>query len=129
MSTVAAPAINESVIVFCYSMVAATLQVLHLYRSVFWLPHSYNSNAVNWYLIEWHLLTFAAVFLGRRLLWNLLRAAISRLTPAAWTQSFVVVGRALVTAAVPAALFFLIYAKMGQYPMINLLYLAYPYVL
>ncbi len=34
------------VIVFCYSMVAMLLQLLHLYRSVFWLPHSYNSNAV-----------------------------------------------------------------------------------
>ena len=34
------------VIVFIYSMVAMMLQLLHLYRSVFWLPHSYNNNAV-----------------------------------------------------------------------------------
>jgi len=34
------------VIVFAYCMVAMALQLLHLYRSVFWLPHSYNDNAV-----------------------------------------------------------------------------------
>ncbi len=80
----------------------------------------------NWYLIEWHLLTFAGIFLGRRLLWSCFKFLIGCLTPAAWTQSFVIVGRSLVTLAVPVSLFFLIYFKMGQYPMINLLYLAYP---
>ena len=34
------------VIVFCYSMVAMLMQMLHLYRTVFWLPHSYNTSAV-----------------------------------------------------------------------------------
>ncbi|TRY67816.1 hypothetical protein TCAL_16960 [Tigriopus californicus] len=33
-------------IIFAYSMVAMLLQHLHLYRSVFWLPHSYNTEAV-----------------------------------------------------------------------------------
>ena len=80
----------------------------------------------NWYLIEWHLLSFAGVFLGRRLAWSALKALISVLTPTRWAPSFVIVARALITMSVPAALFFLIYFKMGQYPMINLLYLAYP---
>ena len=39
-------AMTFELIVFAYSMVAMMLQLLHLYRSVFWLPHSYNNNAV-----------------------------------------------------------------------------------
>ena len=40
-----------------------------LFRSVFWLSHSYNTSAVNWYLVEWNLLLFAGIFLGRRIIW------------------------------------------------------------
>jgi hypothetical protein len=43
-----------------------------------------------------------------------------------WTASFVVVARSLLTLFIPLSLFFLIYFKMRDYPMINLLYLAYP---
>lgn len=34
------------IIIFAFMNVALFLQYLHLYRSVWWLPHSYNSNAV-----------------------------------------------------------------------------------
>jgi hypothetical protein len=40
------PELVFELIVFAYSIVAMALQLLHLYRSVFWLPHSYNDNAV-----------------------------------------------------------------------------------
>ena len=34
------------IIMFAYMVVALLLQYLHLYKSVWWLPHSYNSYAV-----------------------------------------------------------------------------------
>lgn len=33
-------------LMFCFTAVAAGLQFLHLYRSVWWLPHSYNNQAM-----------------------------------------------------------------------------------
>lgn len=33
-------------LMFCFTITAASLQFLHLYRSVWWLPHSYNSQAM-----------------------------------------------------------------------------------
>ncbi len=66
------------------------------------------------------------LFLGRRLLWNLLRCLLVWLTPTHWTQSFVIVGRSLTTAAVLAALFAVSYAIVLKHPVLNLLYLVYP---
>ena len=40
------------VVMFAFISVSLLLQYLHLYRSVWWLPHSYNNNAVNFYLID-----------------------------------------------------------------------------
>lgn len=37
-------------LMFCYTITAASLQFLHLYRSVWWLPHSYNNHAMVIYL-------------------------------------------------------------------------------
>ena len=34
------------IFIFVYSMVALLLQYLHLYKSVWWLPHSYNAYAM-----------------------------------------------------------------------------------
>lgn len=33
-------------LMFCFTITAASLQFLHLYRSVWWLPHSYNNQAM-----------------------------------------------------------------------------------
>ena len=46
-------------------------------RSVFWLPHSYTNQAVNWFLVEWHLIAFAAILLGRRIAWTFVREFIA----------------------------------------------------
>ncbi len=81
----------------------------------------------NWYLIEWHLLTFSSLFLGRRLAWSVLRALISALTPSQWTASFVIVARSLATLGVLSALFYTTYLIVQRHPLVNMLYLAYPY--
>nr|CAH7746110.1 unnamed protein product [Callosobruchus chinensis] len=48
---------------------SAGFQFLHLYRSVWWLPHSFNKQAVNFYLIDKHLVMFILVILSRRLIY------------------------------------------------------------
>ncbi len=113
-------------LILMYSMTAMALQWLHLYRSVFWLPHSYNSHAVNWYLVEWRLAAFVGLFLGRRLLWNSLKAMIGLAVPASLTQSFIIVGRSLTSLTILVSLFGVIYATLADYSVLSLLCLVYP---
>ena len=63
------------VLVFMYSMAGLGLQYLNLYRSVWWLPHSYNNTAVSFYLIDTTVIAFSVLLLGRRLVWLGLREA------------------------------------------------------
>lgn len=138
--------ITFEVIIFAYSMVSMMLQLLHLYRSVFWLQNGYNNNAVvrvdrgqsrlwpvvtsfcfqNWYLIEWQLVNFAGILLSRRLIWWLIKGMIQLVTPAHWTQSFVIVARSVTSLGILVTLFVLLYHTMQKYPILNLLYLVYP---
>lgn len=39
------------IFMFCFTMLAAALQFLHLYRSVWWLPHSYTNQAMVIYVL------------------------------------------------------------------------------
>ena len=43
-------ALTFEIIIFGFMFVSLLLQYLNLYRSVWWLPHSYNNNAV----VRWH---------------------------------------------------------------------------
>uniref|UniRef100_A0A182NSZ0 Transmembrane protein 39A n=1 Tax=Anopheles dirus TaxID=7168 RepID=A0A182NSZ0_9DIPT len=54
---------------FCFTIIASATQFLHLYRSVWWLPNSYNRQAVNFYLIDWDLAIFIDIMASRRLLY------------------------------------------------------------
>jgi len=116
-------------LIFAYSMVAMMLQHLHLYRSVFWLPHSYTNQAVNWFLVEWHLIAFAAILLGRRIAWTFVRWIISQVTPSQWAPSILLVARSLTTLAILCGLFVTTYQIMQRHPMVNMLYLTYPALL
>ena len=49
-------ALTFEIIIFGFMFVSLLLQYLNLYRSVWWLPHSYNNNAVvrwRFYILEW----------------------------------------------------------------------------
>lgn len=119
------PILFESII-FAYSIVALLLQYLHLYRTVWWLPHSYTNLAVNFYLIDPQLIYFSALLLGRRLVWNVERKVIVGLSPLHWIASVVLVARSLTTLFILTGLLYLAYGIMQQHPVVNMLYLAYP---
>merc|ERR1719242_300504 len=85
------------IIIFLFTSVSLFLQNLHLYRSVWWLPHSYNATAMNFYLIDPQLIAFCGLVLVRRVIWTLEKKFIIAVTPAAWAQSFIIVARSLNT--------------------------------
>ncbi|KAG7209468.1 hypothetical protein KM043_015557 [Ampulex compressa] len=69
---------------FGVSIVAACLQMLNLYRTVWWLPHSYNNYSVNFYLIDPYLLIFILTMIARQFVYTLLRRFVDVTSPTRW---------------------------------------------
>ncbi len=113
-------------LMFGFVSIALMLQYLHLYRSVWWLQHSYNHHAVNFYLIDPILIVFSTIILGRRLVWTLLKCVLLKTLPPSWAQSFIIVLRSVLTMVVLFALLIMTYIIVNKYNLVNILYLAYP---
>ncbi|XP_035901788.1 transmembrane protein 39A-like [Anopheles stephensi] len=76
---------NE-LLIFCFTILASATQFLHLYRSVWWLPNSYNRQAVNFYLIDWDLAIFIDIMASRRLLYCCILKFIDANCPEAYVE-------------------------------------------
>ena len=114
------------VVMFAFISVSLLLQYLHLYRSVWWLPHSYNNNAVNFYLIDPILIVFSICILSRRVVWTLIKKIISKTLPSNWAQSCIIIIRSLLTFFVIVSLLYTAYVIVQKHHLVNILYLAYP---
>lgn len=114
------------IIIFLFTSVSLFLQNLHLYRSVWWLPHSYNATAMNFYLIDPTIIVFSIIVLSRRVVWTLTKKILSRTLSQSWLPSFVIVIRSVLTMAILISLLVLAYIIVNRHHLINILYLAYP---
>jgi len=114
------------VIIFCYTSAALGLQYLNLYRTVWWLPHSYTHQAMNFYLIDPFTIIFSLTLLGRRLLWYLIRALILYLLPVSPSGKFINGSKFCTIGLVLFALGYLAYFVVQSHSMVNILYLVYP---
>ncbi|CAG0887551.1 unnamed protein product [Cyprideis torosa] len=116
---------------FLFTVLALALQYLHLYRTVWWLPHSYNQYAVNFYLIDPYLVGFLVCLLSRRFVWAVVKGFVTLLLPSSpsmigvkhWTITclwyFTVIGLGSVIS-------YFTYFVFKQHPLINFMYLCYP---
>lgn len=111
---------------FAYVTLALLLQYLHLYKTVWWLPQSYNHTTVHFYLVDRQLIAFCLLVLVRRLIWTLEKGTIAAIVPAAWTNSVIIVARSLNTFFILITLLVLAYSIVQSHPIVNMLYLTYP---
>jgi len=114
------------VIVFMYCMACLALQYLNLYRTVWWLPHSYTSQALNFYLIDPFTILFSVVLLSRRLLWHCIRAGILYFLPVSPTGRFINGSKFCTIGLLLIILGYLAYFVVQSHSMVNILYLVYP---
>lgn len=70
------------------SIIAASLQLLNLYKTVWWLPQSYNQYTLNFYLIDPYLLVFIITMVTRKFIYTLCRKFIDSLSPPRWLSIF-----------------------------------------
>ncbi|KAK3090513.1 hypothetical protein FSP39_012398 [Pinctada imbricata] len=54
---------------YIFGIFSMALQYINLYKTVWWLPHSHANYALNFYLIDVHLVLFLCVLMSRRLVW------------------------------------------------------------
>uniref|UniRef100_A0A147BGI0 Putative conserved proteinconserved plasma membrane protein n=1 Tax=Ixodes ricinus TaxID=34613 RepID=A0A147BGI0_IXORI len=111
--------------------VAAVLccQYINLYRTVWWLPHSYNNQALNYYLIDVHVATFSVVIACRRFPLAVLKSLLWLVLPGAWYPRASEACRSVVLAAAAAMLLWCSYHICLGHGLLSLLCLAYPAVI
>jgi len=119
-------AFTFEVIMFVYAVAALGLQYLNLYRSVWWLPHSYSSQTLNFYLIDLPTILFSVTLLGRRLVWILIRAALIYCLPVSPSGRFINGSKFCTIGLILFTLGYLAYFITLNHSMVNILYLVYP---
>ncbi|XP_045449823.1 transmembrane protein 39A [Melitaea cinxia] len=114
---------------FVFTLVATGLQFLNLYRTMWWLPHSYSTQAMNFYLIDPHLVAFIVTIISRRLLLSLSLALLRRILAPKMIPHATVAARMFILGVVLGVLSWCTYFIMLKYPPFKIFYLCYPAVL
>ncbi|KAK4883469.1 hypothetical protein RN001_006788 [Aquatica leii] len=113
-------------IMFIYTTLAAGLQFLQLYRSVWWLPHSYNNNSVNFYLIDMNLVTFIVIILSRRLVYVLGCRILEKWLPDNLFKTASLCYRMFLFGVMVSTLSWCAYYIIQNHTIVNIFYLCYP---
>ncbi|XP_058129608.1 transmembrane protein 39A-B [Anopheles ziemanni] len=116
-------------VIFFSTIIATMTQFMHLYRTVWWLPNSYNRKSMNFYLIDSDLAIFIDIMVSRRLMYCLILKFIDANCPELYVGiSKKVAKYTFLTFLVISSVFYgtQIYQKTSYF---HLLVLCYPLVL
>ncbi|KOC69891.1 Transmembrane protein 39A-A [Habropoda laboriosa] len=117
------------------SIIAASLQMLNLYRTVWWLPHSYNNYSMNFYLIDPYLLIFITTMVARQFIYSLLRRVIDVSSPVRWLPAaqkimrvilYIILFRITLLFIVMTILCWCLYHMAERHNSMKIFYLCYP---
>ncbi|XP_056637192.1 transmembrane protein 39A [Diorhabda carinulata] len=110
-----------------FAIATTALQYLHLYRSVWWLPHSYTRQAVNFYLIDPYLVIFISLALSRRLIYMIGCLMLNKLVTEAQQEYVHCYFRFLLFSVMCTILAVCMYLVMQNHHLEKILYLCYPF--
>ncbi|XP_048485506.1 transmembrane protein 39A [Plutella xylostella] len=112
-----------------FTLLAAALQFLNLYRTVWWLPHSHTNQAMNFYLIDIHLVSFIVAILSRRFLLSLTMAILRSFLNPKFLPHATVASRMFILGVILGVLAWCTYFIALKYPLMKLFYLCYPAII
>ncbi|XP_071626132.1 transmembrane protein 39A [Temnothorax longispinosus] len=121
--------LNFEALSLIVSIIAACLQLLNLYRTVWWLPNSYNGYSMNFYLIDPYLLIFIFTMVAHRFLYKLLRKIIDISLPVRSVPAKLVIRNILrlsLGVVVQSVLSWCIYHMTERYDSMKIVYLFLP---
>ncbi|XP_076619333.1 transmembrane protein 39A isoform X1 [Colletes latitarsis] len=108
------------------SIIAASLQMLNLYRTVWWLPHSYNNYSMNFYLVDPYLLVFIVTMVARQFIYSLLCRLIDISSPVRWLSAAQKIMRIILLIVVMSVLCWCLYHMAERHNSMKIFYLCYP---
>ncbi|KAJ0183479.1 hypothetical protein K1T71_001455 [Dendrolimus kikuchii] len=114
---------------FVFTLVATGLQFLNLYRTVWWLPYSYANQAMNFYLIDPHLVAFIVTIIFRRLLLSLSLSILRSFLAPKLMPHATIAARMFILGVILGALAWCAYFIVLKYPLVKIFYLCYPAVI
>ncbi|KAL0830797.1 hypothetical protein ABMA28_002915 [Loxostege sticticalis] len=114
---------------FVFSLVATGLQFLNLYRTAWWLPHSYTNQAMNFYLIDPHLVVFIVTLVSRRFLMAATVALLKTIVAPKLMPHVTIAARMFILGLVVGILSWCAYFILLKHPLVKLFYLCYPIVI
>lgn len=114
---------------FVFTLVATGLQFLNLYRTAWWLPHSYTNQAMNFYLIDPHLVAFIVTIIFRKLLLSITMAILKSVLVPKMMPHATIAARMFILGVVLGAMAWCAYFIILKYPMVKIFYLCYPAVI
>ncbi|CAB3254955.1 unnamed protein product [Arctia plantaginis] len=114
---------------FVFTLIATGLQFLNLYRTAWWLPHSYTNQAMNFYLIDPHLVAFIVTIIFRKLLLSIGLVVLRAVLAPKMMPHATVAARMFVLGLVLGALAWCTYFIVLKYPVMKIFYLCYPAVI
>ncbi|CAG9562669.1 unnamed protein product [Danaus chrysippus] len=117
------------VMTFTFTLVAMGLQFLNLYRTMWWLPHSYTTQAMNFYLIDQHLVAFIVTILSRRLLLSLTIMLLKCILTPKMLPHAVKATRLFILGVLLGSLLWCSYYIILKHPIVKMFYLCYPAVI
>ncbi|XP_037079907.1 transmembrane protein 39A-like isoform X2 [Pollicipes pollicipes] len=101
------------------------LQYLNMYRTIWWLPHSYTAYAMNLYLIDTDVAGFVLTLLCRRFVWAVLKHISLNYLPRKIAHFMYLTSRVLVLLIVFSLLSWFTYQIFMKHHIVHILYLYY----
>ncbi|GFT42589.1 transmembrane protein 39A [Trichonephila clavipes] len=113
---------------FALSIFAMAGQYINLYRSVFWLPYSHNEHALNFYLIDYYILTINVIMLSRRLPVCILKKICNFCFPTSYQSTYMLCIHIVTIISFVPVLLFCFYNVMLEHGILSIVFLIYPFV-
>ncbi|XP_054714412.1 transmembrane protein 39A-like [Uloborus diversus] len=111
---------------FAFCLLAMASQYINLYRSFFWLPFAYNENALNYYLIDYHVLIINMVMVGRRLPICFLKQVLFFCLPSSSHSSCAFCIRIATVVMLTPLLIYCVYHVVLEHGITSIVVLSYP---
>ncbi|KAF7998313.1 hypothetical protein HCN44_009711 [Aphidius gifuensis] len=108
------------------SIIAASTQFLNLYRTVWWLPNSYNNYAMNFYLIDRYLVVFIITIITWRFIYTLFCKFIEIISHPKWLSNIQKVIRIILLLIVISIISYCIFHMIQDHGVMRIIYLSYP---
>lgn len=114
---------------FIYLLVALFVQYINIYKTVWWYPYSHPaaSTSLNFHLIDYHLASFIAVMLARRLVWALISEASQTGKTSIIRYTALITSRLILLTMCGWVLCWTLVNLFRNHSVLNLLFLGYPF--